>query len=304
MDRLLTGEERLHPMQWVRLLAFSILMALVIACGGGDSGGEDGDNGGSDGGGASNATAAATSDGGGGNSGGGGGGNTGGGGGGLEGDFDDVAERLEPPNSTESSRFATSDGLVVGWESSDSVDSLKEHYDDAIADADLNVIGTSSAAGTHSWFLGNEDGTGLGASVSIAPSGSGSGSTVGITVSENTGGGSGPAVTNEGGNAEGDVDEMVNRLQPPNGTETSRFSSSDGVVISWESGDSVDSVKEFYDSAIEDAGLNVYGTQSAAGTHSWVISEDSGNGYSGSVTIGPSSSGNGTSVSALLGFTP
>ena len=55
--------------------------------------------------------------------------------------------------------------------------------------------------------------------------------------------------------------------EPPNATEVSRFSSSDGVVIGWESSDSVDSVKGFYDDAIAEDGLNVYGTTDGQGAH-------------------------------------
>ena len=301
-------------MRWVRLVAFPVLVALLVACGGGDGG--SGEGGGSDAG--SNETPASNS---GGSAGGGSGasgasggstdsgsGGSGGGGNSLPDDFDEVAERLEPPNASETSRFSTSDGLVVGWESSDSVDSLKSHYDDLIADEGFNVIGTMSVSGTFQWILGDEDGDSVGASVSVAPN-SGSGSIVGITVTPSSSTGTGPTTgatggnESSGGNAEGDVDEMIARLEPPNATEVSRFSSSDGVVIAWESSDSVDSVKGFYDDAIEDAGLTVYGTTDVQGTHSWVISEESGTGYNGSVTIGPSSTGNGTSVSALLGFT-
>jgi len=296
-------------MRWIRLVAFPVLVALLVACGGGD--GDSGDSGGSDSG--SNETPASSTDG---SAGGGGSGSSGssndgggsGGGGGLPDDFDEIAQRLEPPNASETSRFSTSDGLVVGWESSDSVDSLKSHYDDLIADEGFNVIGTMSVSGTYQWILGDEDGDSVGASVSVAPN-SGSGSIVGITVTPASSTGTGPTTgasggnDSSGGNADGDVDELIARLEPPNATEVSRFSSSDGVVIAWESSDSVDSVKSFYDDAIEDAGLNVYGTTDVEGTHSWVISEESGTGYNGSVTIGPSSTGNGTSVSALLGFT-
>ena len=286
-------------MRWVRLLAFPVLTALLVACGGGDGG--SGDEGGSDG--ASNATAAATSAGSAGDGGSSGSGSSGSGGGSLPDDFDEVAQRLQPPNANETSRFSTTDGLVVGWESSDSVESLKEHYDDAIAAAGFNVIGTMDVGGAHQWFLGDEDGDSVAASVSVAPN-SGSGSIVGITVTPpgSTGSGASGGTDSGGGNAEGDVDEMIGRLEPPNATEVSRFSSSDGVVIGWESSDSVDSVKGFYDDAIAEAGLNVYGTTDVQETHSWVIAEESGNGFNGSVTIGPSSSGSGTSVSALLGF--
>lgn len=293
-------------MRWVRLVVLPVLVALLVACGGGD-----GDGGGEGSSGGGNDTSTSNS---GGSAGGGGssasGGSTGGGGS-LPEDFDEIADRLEPPNASETSRFSTSDGLVIGWESSDSVESLKSHYDDAIEDAGFNVLATTSISGTHQWLIGDEDGDGYAASVSVAPN-SGSGSIVGITVTPPSSTGTGPATGSGatgsdsgggGGNASGDVGEMVSRLEPPNATEVSRFSSADGVVISWESTDSVDSVKSFYDDAIEEAGLNVYGTTDVQGTHSWVISEESGSGYNGSVTIGPSSSGSGTSVSALLGFT-
>ncbi|HEX9635287.1 MAG TPA: hypothetical protein VGB34_07400 [Candidatus Limnocylindria bacterium] len=124
---------------------------MVIACGspaasegGGGNGSEESD------------TPAASVDGG------------GGGNGGDGGDVDQLANDLVPPNSTEASRFEAEGSLLVGYTSTDSVDSLKSYYENKFNELGVNVIGTSSAGNTHTFVIGNEDGSGVQGGVTVA----------------------------------------------------------------------------------------------------------------------------------------
>jgi hypothetical protein len=144
-------------------LAFITAAALVLAgCGGDDDGGSS-DNGGSD------AAPTASSDGGGSS----GGGGSGGGSGGADADsLEDLADELAPPNSSETARFAAAEGISVGYESRDSVDSLKDYYDGKIEDLGLAVAGTMDTGDLHTWIIEDTD-KGVAGGISVGPSGTG-----------------------------------------------------------------------------------------------------------------------------------
>ena len=99
------------------------------------------------------------------------------------------------------------------------------------------------------------------------------------------------AAASQGGGAPGDIDGMIDALTPPNSTETNRTVASGGGFVSWESTDSVDSLKGFYESAIPATGMQIFSTTNASGTTSWLFAESEGSSRGGSVTIAPSSSG-------------
>jgi len=138
-------------MRWSRALILPVLAVLIIACGspatseggGGGNGSEESD------------TPAASADGGSGN-------------GGSSGDVDQLANDLVPPNSSEVSRIEAEGTLLVGYTSTDSVDSLKSYYEGKFNDLGVNVIGTSSAGTTHTFVIGNEDGSGVQGGVTVA----------------------------------------------------------------------------------------------------------------------------------------
>jgi hypothetical protein len=156
-------------MRWVRALVLPVLAVTVIACSAPtpDTGNGNGSQ-------ESDTPQASTDDGGG----------DGGGGGGSQGDVEQLAEQLKPPNSTESSRFTTAEGISVGYGSTDSTDSLKSYYEGKFDDLGINLIGTSSASGSHTFVIGDEDGSGIQGGVSVIDDGSG-GSIVSITIGFN-----------------------------------------------------------------------------------------------------------------------
>lgn len=157
-------------MRWTRALTLPVLAVMVIACGGPGTDGGDGGNGGN-GSEESQAGAPDPDEGNGGN----------GGNGGDPGDLEELANDLEPPNATESTRMTASGALIVGWTSSDSIDSLESFYDNKINELGLNLVGKSSAGGAHSWIIGDEDGSGPQGAITIGDDGSG-GSTVSLTL--------------------------------------------------------------------------------------------------------------------------
>jgi hypothetical protein len=156
-------------MRWVRALVLPVLAVTVIACSAPtpDTGNGNGSQ-------ESDTPQASTDDGGG----------DGGGGGGSQGDVEQLAEQLKPPNSTESSRFTTAEGISVGYGSTDSTDSLKSYYEGKFDDLGINLIGTSSASGSHTFVIGDEDGSGIQGGVSVIDDGSGA-SIVSITLGSN-----------------------------------------------------------------------------------------------------------------------
>jgi hypothetical protein len=161
-------------MRWTRLLVLPVLVVLLVACGGSPGTSTD-DNGNGNGNGESTnpdvtATAEASKDDGNGT--------------GNDGDVEQLAADLVPPNSTETTRTVASGVVFAGYESTDSADSLKSYYEGKIASAGMVIISTTSTSGTYGFIFAEDDqGSGFGGSIAIAPSSSGgSGSTVVVTV--------------------------------------------------------------------------------------------------------------------------
>jgi len=97
-------------------------------------------------------------------------------------DLDQLADDLTPPNSSETSRTTAGEVIFITFESSDSPDSLRDFYEDAIANTGLEVFSTTSAEGSYSWIFAESEGSSTGGVVTVVPSGTGSGSTVAVQV--------------------------------------------------------------------------------------------------------------------------
>jgi hypothetical protein len=124
------------------------------------------------------------------------------------------------------------------------------------------------------------------------------------TVAEST---PSPSATEDGGGGDGgggggDLDALIDDLTPPNSTQTMRTSASGGVFVAWDSTDSVDTLKGFYESAIPGTGMEIFSTSTAGGTYSWVFAESEGSSHGGSVTLGPASDG-GSGASVIVTLT-
>jgi hypothetical protein len=97
----------------------------------------------------------------------------GGGGGGGSGDVDALAAQLVAPNSSEIQKTEAQDTSFVIYESTDSVDSLKQFYENAIKNAGMKIITTTTIQGGVSYVFGKDDSGTFGGSVNIYPSGDG-----------------------------------------------------------------------------------------------------------------------------------
>lgn len=156
-------------MRWTRALTLPAVAVMLIACGGP---GTDGGNGGNGGNGSDESQAGAPDP----------GGNDGNGGsGGDQGDLEQLADDLEPPNSTETTRMSANEAFIISWTSTDSVDSLESFYDDKIGQLGINLLGKSSVQGAHTWVIGNEDGSGPQGGITVGEDGSG-GTVISITL--------------------------------------------------------------------------------------------------------------------------
>ncbi len=170
-------------MQWSRLMLLPVLLLamLVVACGGGPGASTDGNGG--NGGGESQDAATDTpepdeSQDDGGN----------GGPGGFDGDLEQLAQELTPPNTTETSRTEVSGVIFITWDSTDSPEDVADWYEDAIGDQGMDIFSRTSAGGAFSFIFGIEEGSDFGGVVSIAPSGTGgTGSGVGLQIGEASG---------------------------------------------------------------------------------------------------------------------
>jgi hypothetical protein len=157
-----------------------LLLLLLAACGGPAA--TDG-NGNGNGGDESQAEATATPEAEESEDDGGNGGN--GGNGGFDGDLEQLAEDLTPPNATETSRTTAGGIIFITWESTDSPEDVADWYEDAIADQGMGIFSRTQASGSFSFIFGIEEGSDFGGIVSIAPSGTGGdGSQVGLQIGE------------------------------------------------------------------------------------------------------------------------
>ncbi len=145
----------------------------------------------------------------------------------------------------------------------------------------------------------------LGLATLAACSGSGSSSSASATQGGSSSGGnesnaasqSAAASASSGGGGTVDLNSLVDALKPPNSTQTTRTDANGGVFIGWESTDSVDSLKSFYEDAIPKTGMKIFSTSNTSGTYVWVFAVADGSTHGGSETITPSTSGgNGTTV--------
>ena len=115
------------------------------------------------------------------------------------------------------------------------------------------------------------------------------------------GGGGGSGGGSGGGVASGDLEALVDDLTPPNSTEVNRTTAEGIIFVIWESTDSTDSLRSFYEGAIDDTGMEVFSTTQASGAYSWLFAESEGSSFGGAVTVAPSSSGgSGSTVSVQV----
>jgi hypothetical protein len=116
------------------------------------------------------------------------------------------------------------------------------------------------------------------------------------------GGGTGGGGGGTGGGANPDVEAVANALVPPHSTEITKTTATDTWFVMYESTDSVDTLKAFYERAIPNAGLQIFSTSTVQGGVSWVIATDASASFGGAVNVFPTGDGK-TSVQVTIGKT-
>lgn len=130
-----------------------------------------------------------------------------------------------------------------------------------------------------------------------ATSGPGPGATAtqAVDPTEDTGGGGG-----NGGGGNFDAETVANALVPPNSKEVTRTTTDDYWFVMYESTDSIDSLKSFYEGAIARTGLKIISTTTVNDGVSWAIANDDSGSFGGAVQIFPSGDGK-TAVQVAVG---
>lgn len=121
------------------------------------------------------------------------------------------------------------------------------------------------------------------------------------TAASTDGGGGGGDDGGGGNSGSMDLDAVFEQLTPPNASETSKTAAEGIIFAVFESTDSIESLRSFYESAIPDSGLQIFSTTEAQGGYAWTIAESEGSSFGGAVSIYPSGSGSGTAVSVTIG---
>ena len=98
-----------------------------------------------------------------------------------------------------------------------------------------------------------------------------------------------------------DLDRAFELLTPPNGTDLSKTTAEGIIFAAWDTDDDFDSIRSFYEDAIDEAGFEVITTTEAQGGIAWVVGLDDGSGVGGSISIFPASDGSGTQISVTIG---
>jgi hypothetical protein len=98
-----------------------------------------------------------------------------------------------------------------------------------------------------------------------------------------------------------DLDHAFEVLTPPNATEISKTTAQGVIFAAWDTDESLDSLRSFYEDAFDELGLEVITTTEAQGGIAWVVAESEGSSTGGSISIFPASDGTGTQVSVTIG---
>lgn len=114
-----------------------------------------------------------------------------------------------------------------------------------------------------------------------------------------------PGDTSGGGTAAGtgssaDIEGVARILVPPNATEITRTTATDTWFVVYETTDSIDSLKSFYEGAIPKTGLKVISTTTVNDGVSWTLSNDDNGTFGGAVNVYPSSDGK-NAVQVVIG---
>jgi hypothetical protein len=111
------------------------------------------------------------------------------------------------------------------------------------------------------------------------------------TESSADGGGDSGGGDTGGGGANLDIEVVARALVPPNSSEISKTTADDTWFVMYETSESIDALKSFYEDAIPGTGLKVYSTTTANGGVSWAMATDESGTFGGAVSIFPSGDG-------------
>jgi hypothetical protein len=110
----------------------------------------------------------------------------------------------------------------------------------------------------------------------------------------------GASTGGSGGTAE-DAANLGGQLVPPNSSELVKTTTDTYWYVTYDSTDSPETLKSYYEGQIPTTGLKIISTTSTGGSYVWVITRDESGNFGGSVTVAPSENGSGSSVIVAVG---
>jgi hypothetical protein len=140
-----------------------------------------------------------------------------------------------------------------------------------------------------------------GSAASSAPADAGSDTGAAASADGGSGTETTPEPAGDTGGAAEDAAKLGDQLKPPNASEVSKTTTDTYWYVLYESTDSADSLKGYYEDLIPKTGMKIISTTSANGAYVWAIARDESGAFGGSVTVGPSGSGSGSSVIVAVG---
>ncbi len=179
--------------------------------------------------------------------------------------------------------------------------STRQHRFLALAMAVGLVAACGSSSGTPAASAGGGGGTTGGASAPAAQP-SQANPDAGGGPSADTGG---PSAATGGGTTTGvggDTEAVAKQLVPPNSHEVTRTAAEGTFFAMYQSTDSPDTLKSFYESTIPKTGLQIISTTSSNGGYSWIIANDANGSFGGAVSVFPAGDGS-TGVQVTIGHT-
>ena len=116
------------------------------------------------------------------------------------------------------------------------------------------------------------------------------------TANDGGAGGGGDAT---GGTSDGDIEQFIADLEPPNSSGMSRDVRDGITYITWETSESLDALQGFYEDVIADAGYAVSSRGSAGVSFEWIFGPEGDSDFRGILTVSPTSGG--SLVAAQIG---
>jgi hypothetical protein len=97
-------------------------------------------------------------------------------------DVEGVYATLTPPDATEVSKTTAGGVIVAAFDSEEPLETVRQFFEDAFAEANLRVVNATTAQGGVAWAVTRPGDSSFGGAISIVPAADGTGTQISITI--------------------------------------------------------------------------------------------------------------------------